>query len=168
MLETNRFWKFTAIALMVMNTVLIGVFIFMFINRPDTRMKPRFNPDPNDPVFQIGSRLDLSRDQKESLRDSSLLKQRESAKYELMKLRGALLRESRAENPDTELVDSLIRQIANQHAVMERETFKGIRKLREISTPKQRERFNKMIDKLEKGSEMRRRTKQRKRQDSSN
>lgn len=148
MVNNQRFWKITAISLMIMNTLVIGVFAFMLINRTDK--KPiRFSFDTNDPVFQIGSRLELSPEQRELMRDSNLIQQRESTKYELMKLRGALLQESRSENPNTELIDSLINEIANRHATMERGTLYGIRKLREISTPQQRERFNRMIDRME-------------------
>lgn len=148
MFESKRFWKISALSLLGLNLILISMGAFLIINRP----QPRYSGDYRDPVSQLGRRLELSPEQRTQLRDSSYFQHSRKTQSELFLLRRQLLLESRNDSVNPEKIDSLANAIGKIQAQMEREHAKGFRRLRDVASPEQRQKLDRMMQRVDKGN----------------
>jgi Spy/CpxP family protein refolding chaperone len=140
MFESKRFWIILAGILSFLNISLIAGFIFLFINRP-------ISPEPQqDPIFQLGSRLNLSDEQKDALHEEMNPEDQKNVHFQIMKYRNELIQLAQNDSVDNHLIDSLIHEIASMHAEMETETFARLQKLYRVANENQRFKLRKMMD----------------------
>lgn len=164
MFESKRFWMISTFSLLGLNVIVIGLVLFVFFTRPDAPPKEPRGMD--DPIEKLGKRLKLSDEQRELMRDSVWYNTQRLQQRTMMSLRHQLINEGRNPDFNQTKVDSLIQEIAKLHASFEQNNFRDLRKLREISTPEQRERYDKMMDRMEKGFKNRHQSKKRERRGS--
>lgn len=145
MFESKRFWMISTFSLIGLNLIVIVVFAWMTNLRPEPRRM-----DNLDPVLTIARRLELTENQRDSMKVLLRNSDRRTIYHSMMGLRHQLLKESANTNPNESTIDSILTELGRLHIQLERETFYGMRNLHQISDENQRERYQRMIERLEK------------------
>jgi hypothetical protein len=144
MFESKRFWMISTFSLLGLNLIVIIVFAWMMNSRPEQRKM-----DNLDPVLNIARRLELSENQRDSMKVLLQNSDRRTIYHSMMGLRHQLLIESANSTPNQDRIDSILTELGNFQIILERETFMGMRNLHQISDENQRIKYQKMIDRIE-------------------
>ncbi|TNE69731.1 periplasmic heavy metal sensor [bacterium] len=145
MFESKRFWMYTTFSLLGLNLIVIGFFVFFFVMRPALPKN-----DPFDPIFNVARKLELTQAQRDSMRTLFEQSPKQDLRLKMMELRHQAMMENTNPEPDVALLDSLYNEIGTVQVALEKEMFTGMRQLQNISTPEQRVRYNRMIERMDK------------------
>lgn len=145
MFESKRFWIISTFSLIGLNLIVIVVFAWMMNLRPEPHKMENL-----DPVLTIARRLELTENQRDSMKTLLRSTHRRSIQDSIMGLRHQLLKESAKPNPNESIIDSLLTALGQLQIQLERETIYNMRNLHQILDEKQRRRYQSMLDRLEK------------------
>lgn len=145
MFQSKRFWMYSTIILLIINLVVIAFSANLFINEPKKRIKR----NDRDPIFQMGSRLNLTDLQRDELRDKLAIANRKKNHMRMLKLRNELLMGVSDSTFNETKRDSIIMELARLQSEQELMTYNGLRNLRTILDDQQLQRFDTLLSRMD-------------------